>query len=393
MKHYPYLIIGGGITGVAAIRGIRKVDSDGKIGMISSEAHAPYKRPFLSKSLWKGTQFSKVWIDFDQHHVDLYLSKSVARIDRKKKQVFDKQGTAYSYDKLLLATGGTARHLPWDVPGLIYFRDLDDYLALKGLADEKYQFVVIGGGFIGSEIAAALSMASCKVTMLFPEESIGARVYPKALSGFLNDYYEGKGITVLTDDMPASISRHAETYKIQTKGGKELRADGVIVGIGIQCNTELADQAGLEIENGILINERLQTSDPDIYAAGDVASFYNPALAKRIRVEHEDNANVMGEAAGLNMAGKRDEYHHLPFFYSDLFDLGYEAVGTLDARLELVEDWQEEFRKGVVYYLESERVRGVLLWNTWGHMEEARALIASPGPFNAENLKGRIGQP
>ena len=122
-------------------------------------------------------------------------------------------------------------------------------------------------------------------------------------------------------------------------------------------------------------------ASPDIYAAGDVANFFSPALEKRLRVEHEDNANTMGREAGRAMAGKASPYHHLPFFYSDLFDLGYEAVGELDPRLETVADWKEPHREGVVYYLREARVRGVLLWNVWGQVEAARQLIAAPGPF------------
>lgn len=135
-----------------------------------------------------------------------------------------------------------------------------------------------------------------------------------------------------------------------------------------------------------MVNELLQTSHPDIYAAGDVADFFSPALDMRIRREHEDNANVMGERAGKNMAGEEEPYHHLPFFYSDLFELGYEAVGELDSRLEIVEDWKEEFREGVVYYLQNQRVRGVLLWNTWGQVENARALIAGKEIFDRKLL-------
>ena len=147
---------------------------------------------------------------------------------------------------------------------------------------------------------------------------------------------------------------------------------------------------GIQTENGILVDEFCRTSHPDIYAAGDVANFVNPALGTRLRVEHEDNANTMGRVAGLNMAGRATPYHHLPFFYSDLFDLGYEAVGDVDARLETVADWKQQFREGVVYYLKSGRVRGVLLWNTWGQVDNARALIAEPGPFTAKELKGRL---
>jgi len=391
MVHYPYLIIGGGMTGAAAVRGIRKVDTDGRIGIITAEPHRPYKRPFLSKALWKGIAYDKVWMKMDMKHVDLHLATSITRIDRNNRQVIDDQGRIYGYDKLLLATGGTARRLPWDVQGLIYFRELNDYLALKALAERKQHVAVIGGGFIGSEIAAALSMHGNRVTMIFPEAAIGVRIFPKALSHFLNTYYQSKGIEILAGHTVTSIAQHADGHEIRTQAGEILHVDGVVVGVGIRINGELAEAAGLEVDNGIVVDECLRTSDTSIYAAGDVANYFNSALNKRMRVEHEDNANIMGETAGRNMAGNAVPYHHLPFFYSDLFDLGYEAVGELDADMELVEDWQEPFRKGVVYYLKEGRVRGVLLWDTWGHMDAARALIMQPGPFNAQQLRGHLG--
>ena len=169
-----------------------------------------------------------------------------------------------------------------------------------------------------------------------------------------------------------------------------IEADGVVAGLGIQPNVALAEQAGLAVEDGILVDEHLRTSQEAIYAAGDVANFPNPALGRRLRVEHEDNANTMGAAAGRNMAGAARPYTHLPFFYSDLFDLGYEAVGDLDARLETVADWKEPYREGVVYYLGDGRVRGVLLWNVWEQVDAARRLIAEPGPFRAQDLRGRL---
>jgi NADPH-dependent 2,4-dienoyl-CoA reductase/sulfur reductase-like enzyme len=153
---------------------------------------------------------------------------------------------------------------------------------------------------------------------------------------------------------------------------------------------ELARASGLKTDNGIVVNEFLQTDNPDIYAAGDVAEFNQPVLGIRMRVEHEDNAKIMGKLAGKNMAGANEPYHHLPFFYSDLFDLGYEAVGQLDAHMETYSDWQEPFKKGVIYYLSNGRVRGVLLWNVWDTLDAARALIAEPGPFKATDLKNRL---
>jgi NADPH-dependent 2,4-dienoyl-CoA reductase/sulfur reductase-like enzyme len=177
---------------------------------------------------------------------------------------------------------------------------------------------------------------------------------------------------------------------VKTRTQGEFLVDGIVAGIGVTPNVELALSAGLKVDNAIVVDEFLRTSHPDVYAAGDVANFHNPALAMRLRVEHEDNANTMGHEAGRAMAGKASRYHHLPFFYSDLFDLGYEAVGELNPRLETLADWKEPYREGVVYYLRDARVRGVLLWNVWGQVDAARQLIAEPGPFSATDLKGRL---
>src|SRR5204863_8081394 len=155
-------------------------------------------------------------------------------------------------------------------------------------------------------------------------------------------------------------------------------------------NVELARTARAQVDDGIVVDEFLQMTQTDLYAAGDVARFHNPALEKSLRVEHEDNANTMGRQAGRNMAGRAEPYHHLPFFYSDLFDLGYEAVGELDARLETVADWKTPFKEGVIYYLRDRRVRGVLLWNVWKKVDAARNLISEPGPFQPADLKGRL---
>jgi NADPH-dependent 2,4-dienoyl-CoA reductase/sulfur reductase-like enzyme len=177
---------------------------------------------------------------------------------------------------------------------------------------------------------------------------------------------------------------------VTTGNGLEIAADGVVAGLGIEPNTALAGQAGLKVDNGIVVDELLRTSNPDIYAAGDVANFYSAALDKRMRVEREDNANVMGEMAGRNMAGQSDIYSHQPYFYSDLFDLGYEAVGELDSSLDMVEDWKEPFGKGVIYYLRDSRVCGVLLWNTWGQVAAATRLIAEKAAHSRSTLTGLI---
>jgi NAD(P)H-nitrite reductase large subunit len=392
--NYKYLIIGGGMTADAAAHSIRENDSKGTIGLISSENDPPYARPPLSKYLWTGDEdIDEIDLGTSDTELIMHLGRTVTKIDRKKKKVIDDQGNEYSYKKLLLATGGNPKKLPKiEEKGILYYRTLSDYKKLKELVDNNKTFGVIGGSFIGSEIAAAIKMykPDAEITMIFPETGICALIFPKPLSDFLNDYFREKDIEVLPDELVINVKQEDKRYLVETKSGKQLNFDIVIAGLGIKPNSELAKSADLNVEDGIAVNNFLQTNDENIYAAGDVAFYYNPALKKYIRVEHEDNALAMGEIVGKNMTGKKTPYDHLSMFYSDLFDYGYEAVGILDSKLEIVEDWKEPLEEGVIYYLKDGQVQGVLLWNVWEKVEEARNLIAEKGPFSSENLKDRI---
>ncbi len=282
------------------------------------------------------------------------------------------------------------RRLPFGGDEVIYFRTFEDYTKLRSAADKTSGIVVIGGGFIGSEVAAALAMNGEKVTLVLPENGIGARVYPAGLSSFLVRYYSEKGVTVLTGESVVTLERKGSERVVGTKSGKKLPAGAVVAGLGITPNDGMAKSAGLAVDNGIVVDSFLRTTNHNIYSAGDVANFYNTSLDKRMRVEHEDNANTMGSMAGHNMSGSQEAYDYLPFFYSDLFDLGYEAVGELDSRTEIVEDWVEEYRKGVVYYHQEGVIRGVLLWNTWGKVDDARGVIRSKKKWSREELTGLI---
>lgn len=395
MLHSTYLIIGGGMTADAAIGGIREVDPVGSVGVIGAETHLPYNRPPLSKGLWKGKPLDSVWRKTDGRAVTFHLGRRAQSMDPLKKWVTDDQGTVYTYDKLLLATGGTPRRLPFGGEHIIYFRTLNDYQRLRALTAQHQRIAIIGGGFIGAEIAAALAINGKKVVMVFPGTGLGSRIFPADLSRFLNDFYREKGVEVLPGERAASWEVRGGNSVLTTRGDRtsidrEIMADVVVAGIGIQPNIELAQNAGLKVDNGIYVDRGLRTSYPDVYAAGDVANFYNTVLDQRLRVEHEDNANTMGRLAGQAMAGRAICYDHLPFFYSDLFELGFEAVGDVDARLETLADWKEPYREGVVYYLRGGRVRGALLWNVWEQADSARKLIAEAGPFRAEDLRGRL---
>lgn len=390
MTHYTYLIIGGGMTGSAAANGIRETDKEGSIGIISAESHMPYDRPHLSKKLWTGKKkFEEIFRGVPAD-ATFHLSHRVQSLDLEQKQVVDEQGQVFTYDKLLLATGGRPRHLPFGEDNIIYYRSLNTYERLRGLTDAHERFVVIGGGFIGSEIAAALAINGKQVTMVFPEAEISERVFPADLAQFVSDHYREKGVEVLSGLQVTGVLGAGTDLMVVTQDGRHLHAAGVIAGIGIQPNTMLAEQAKLKVDNGIVVDSSLQTSHADVYAAGDVANFPDEVLGVRRRVEHEDAANTMGKTAGQIMAGAKVTYDHTPYFYSDMFELGYEAVGRLDSRLETVADWQEPFRKGVIYYMEDGRVRGALLWDVWDKVGEATALIQVGEQVTAAQLKGRI---
>ncbi|MGH8146244.1 MAG: NAD(P)/FAD-dependent oxidoreductase [Rhodanobacteraceae bacterium] len=391
MQHkHDYLIIGAGMAGEAAAQAIRGADANATIALIGAESNPPYDRPPLSKGLWKDGKEADIWRPIDKARAEVTLQRSATKIDREAHVVHDDNGDTWQYGKLLLATGGTPRKLPFGGDTFIYYRTVDDYHRLRAAATSGKHFAVIGGGFIGSEIAAALAMNDCKVTMLFPEAAIGARAYPEALADAVTAYYREKGVDVRSGITATGGKAGDNGAELALSDGSSLRVDGVVAGLGITPNVQLAEAAGLKVDNGVVVDEHLRSSDPDIYAAGDITSFPAPALGHRIRVEHENAAITMGARAGKCMAGEDAPYDELPFFYSDLFDLGYEAVGTLDSRLETVEQWVTPFREGVVYYLDAGRVRGALLWNTWGQVDAARALIAAPGPFDAENVRGKL---
>ena len=393
MEHvHDYLIIGGGMAADAAAKAIREVDAAANVGIVGVETPPPYQRPPLSKALWKG---DKSVADIDlataQSGATLHLGRRIESLDRVARIARDDHGDSYRYRRLLLATGATPRRLPFDGgERVIHFRTLDDYQALRRYAKPGAYIAVVGGGFIGSELAASLSSVGCKVTMLFPGPAIGAGRYPDGLTSYLDDYYRSHGVDVRSGIKVIGGSKTDGGVELELSDGEVLRVEAVVAGLGVTPDTALAVQAGLTVDDGIVVDAHLRSSDADIWAAGDVANFHSPALGRRLRVEHEDAAVGMGRHAGRAMAGVEEAYTTLPFFYSDLFDLGYEAVGLLDTRLEVVEDWREPNREGVVYYLEAGRVRGVLLWNVWDQVDAARELIAQPGPFDAASLRGRL---
>ncbi len=396
---YDYVIVGAGLAGTSAAEGIREGDAAGSILIIGQEKHLPYDRPPLSKKLWFGQKkvqdiFLHEEVFYAEKKVDLALGVEAVGVDAAAKAVVDSRGNEYRYRKLLLATGGKPRtlHLSGGDPeGVCYYRYLDDYLKVRAEAWEGRSALVIGGGFIGSEMAAALNLNHLQVTMVFPEQYLCARVFPQGLGEAMQANYRERGVGIVAGDAPVSLSRREDKFVTRTRNGKQIEADIVVVGIGIAPCVGLAEGAGLAVENGMVVNEHLQTSNPDIYAAGDNAFFPYQALGERVRIEHWDNALNQGKQAGRNMAGANEPFTYMPYFFSDLFEFGYEAVGDVNASLETFADWQQENDTGVIYYLKEDKVRGAMMCNVWDKVEAARELIRKGERMTPEQLRGAIG--
>jgi len=378
-----YLVVGGGLTAASAIEGIRSHDASGSIVILSRENHAPYHRPPLSKGLWFGKEtLEGLSVHEDgwylEQRAQLHRRREVVELDPEQRRAWDDRGEVVEYGELLLATGAWPRRLEVEgseLDGIHYFRGLEDYLKLEDDIRHLQHVLVVGGGFIGLELAAALRHAGKDVTLVYPTEYPLHRVLPRDLGLFVADKYRQEGVEVVSNETIAGFQRQGGELIAFTASRNEILTQLIVVGAGVVPQTDLADAAGLEIGNGIEVDEYGRTSDRHVWAAGDVAEFPSPVLGRRMRVEHWDHAREHGRAVGANMAGANVPYTHLPMFYSDFFDLGWEAVGECESGLDVHPVWREPFREGVVFYLLDDVIRGALLWNVWGAVDGARELI------------------
>ncbi|WP_233551313.1 NAD(P)/FAD-dependent oxidoreductase [Amnibacterium setariae] len=401
MTRYEYVIVGGGMIADAAAKGIRELDPDSAILVLGDDPDEPYTRPALSKLLWIDPSFTEdqVPLGTGASGAEVRTGVMVESIDPEAKTVTvsgaaDGRDETLEYGALLLATGGSPIEL--DVPAgdrVIYFRTFADYRHLRRLAEDRPHVAVVGGSYIGTEIAAALVQNECRVTLVTPDSVLREKVLPGDLARRFQGWFEDAGVEIVPDTRIASGEATEDGVVLTTEDGGSIEADVVVLGLGITPNTALAEAAGLDVEDGIVVDEHLRTSNPSIYAAGDVAS-YPDALLGRRRIEHVDLARKQGRAAGRAMVGDETPFTYTPYFYSMVFGHRYEAVGTLDSSLDTVAAWAEPLDKGSVYYLDGDAVQGVLLWGNSSDAEPdardgAKEALAEPTRFSREELAGR----
>lgn len=373
MKSTKYLLIGAGLASSQAAKQLRENDPQGSITLVGEEPYVPYDRPPLSKEFLRGEKpRDALFFDpeqyFHDHGINLLLGVAVRRLEPATRTAFLATGETMTFEKALIATGGRPVRLKLpggDLPGVHYLRTLDDSAAITAEADPGKRAVLIGAGFIGMEVAASLTQRGVRVTAIAIEAQphIWARFADATLAGFFQNYCAQKGVTFHTNEMVAEIRGKGRPSSVLTKSGKELPCDFLCIGVGIVPNVELAQEAGLKVDNGIVVNEYLQSSHPDIYAAGDGANYFDPVLAKRRRVEHWGHAEYCGQLAGQNMAGARNPYDLLTYVWSDIFDLHLEFAGDETEHDQVLLRGRFEEKSFIVLYLKHSVLRAYFAIN------------------------------
>lgn len=383
--HHRYLIVGGGIAGASAVEGIRAHDPEGSVLLMSRENHPPYQRPPLSKDLWYGrvgrdelAVHPDGW--YREHGVEVELRREAIELDLERRLVWDERGVEHEYERLLLATGGRPRRLDVrgaEIEGVRYYRDLDDYLFLEAMRDRLEHVLVVGSGLVGLELSLALAHNGVEVTLLTGRDHPLADVLPRDLGGAVAEHCRQHGVETVSGEWITRFEERPGLVLVSTASGATVTTQLVLVDVGLEPHLDLAEASGLEVGEGIVVDEFARTSDPHAWAAGDVAEFPCLSLQRTMRIEQWEHARAHGRCAGANMAGAGQPYTGLPWFASDVGGLWLEGVGEIDAALDTQVVWAEPMVRGVTYYLRGDVVRGVLAWNLPGQRERAAALVRS----------------
>jgi 3-phenylpropionate/trans-cinnamate dioxygenase ferredoxin reductase component len=379
-----FVVAGAGLAAGKAVEQLRESGFEGSIVVYGTEQHLPYERPPLSKGYLLGNDplddafvHGADW--YDQNHVELRLGTSLTGIDRSGKRVLA-AGDSQGYDKLLLATGATPRHLAMaDDSGapVAYLRTIEDSDLLKQSFSEGRSVAIIGGGWIGLEVAAAARMAGVDVTVLESLELPLLRVLGPEVAQVFAGLHREHGVDLRTNVSVSAVEKSGERAVVRLEDGSSVSADLVVVGVGVAPNTALAEGAGLDTDNGVLVDDHLRTSDPNIFAAGDIANADHPELGRRLRVEHWDTAIEQGKVAARNMAGDDVVYDRMPYFFTDQYDLGMEYVGNVgpEGYDDVVLRGDLAGRVFTAFWLRERQVLAGMQANDWDATDHIRALL------------------
>jgi NADPH-dependent 2,4-dienoyl-CoA reductase/sulfur reductase-like enzyme len=399
MKTSKYLILGGGmVAGYAAKQLVESGLKPHELTIMSADSSIPYERPPLSKGFLAGKETeASILINADDfyraHVIEVRLNCVVSSVDSAGKNVRLQSGEEIGFEKLVVATGAQVRTL--DVPGsnlmdVYYLRTLEDSKRIRQKAEGAKRAVVIGGGFIAMEVTSVLAQKGIETTMVLPDDRIWKRFFTAPMSRFFEEYYTARGVRFAKNNKVVELKGAGTVESAVLQNGEAAPCDMVVAGIGVKPVTELLANSGIEVADGVAVNEYLETSRRDIYAAGDVASYYDVLFGKHRRAEHWDNAVSQGQHCARVLAGDRTPFVHVPYFFSDVFDLSYELWGDSSGAEQVIERGDLSSRSFSVWWLRQGKLVAAFTMNRSDEEREAAPrLIQSGEPVSAGTLPGK----
>jgi 3-phenylpropionate/trans-cinnamate dioxygenase ferredoxin reductase subunit len=389
------VIVGAGMAGAKTAEALRKEGFDGRIVLIGSEPELPYERPPLSKDYLRGEsprEKARILPDgfYAEHDIDLRTGSTAEQIDTATSTAILADGDRLPYDRLLLAPGATPRRLSVpgsDLDGVHYLRDFVDADAIAARLERGGHVVVIGAGWIGSEVAASARQKGLDVTVVERAEVPLEQVLGREVGAIYAQIHRDQDVDLLTGATLESFEGSEHVERVKLDDGRTVNADFVVVGVGVVPRTELAETAGITVDNGITVNAQLQTSVPGVFAAGDVANAFHPFYGRRLRVEHWANALNQPAVAAQAMLGKPASYERLPYFFSDQYDVGMEYTGHATTWDEVVLRGETDTREFIAFWLQDGRVLAGMNVNVWDVTDPIQALIRSRRRVNVEHLR------
>ena len=378
-----HIIVGASLAGAKAAETLRAEGFDGRVVLVGAEDERPYERPPLSKDYLRGeVGREKVYVHdesfYSEHDIELRLGTTAAELNASSKELTLGNGDRLSYDRLLLATGSEPRRLAIpgaELDGVLYLRSVHDSDALRERLDRGGAVVVVGAGWIGAEVAASARQRGLEVTIIEPASVPLERVMGAEVGAIYRDIHTDHGVEMLMGTGVEAFEGETAVERVRTSDGRLIECDFVVVGVGVAPRIQLAERAGLEVDNGILVDEHLETSMPGVFAAGDVANARHPFYGERIRVEHWANALHQGPAAARGMLGHADPFDRLPYFFSDQYEVGMEYLGFAREWDRVVFRGDPSSREFIAFWISDERVVAGMNVNVWDVTDPIRRLI------------------